>query len=85
MTDLDDQYEREAVAQALTRWWQSQDIDPDDAAFVMSTMVGAICGMMADDVADMRSMLKILHKEMDRSGRSGLKLKSRYKKSRYVR
>lgn len=56
--------EREQIMDALARWFISQDIGPDTAAFVMSTMVGRmLCEIFSNP--DQREMqLKLLISEM---------------------
>jgi hypothetical protein len=52
--------ERQEIANALSRWFQSQRISPRDAVTSMALLIGVITGDMANDEDHLAEGLDIL-------------------------
>lgn len=65
MAELPPREEREQILDALAGWFQSQDISPSCAAFIMSTLIGRIISEIFGRDSDNWQMgIKILISEM---------------------
>jgi hypothetical protein len=62
-----DKRERLDAQSALVDWFSSQQINPLDAALIMSTVIGGIVGRLSrQDLASRREALAIMQTEMIR-------------------
>ena len=52
------------IEDALKAWFESQHLNPHDAAYVMAHMTGIIIGMESNDEKHMREGLQILFTTM---------------------
>ena len=56
--------ERQAIADAMARWCQSQEMNSKLAAFVMTSLAGTIAGLHAEDRDHLDHLLTQLGKEL---------------------
>jgi hypothetical protein len=62
-----DKRERIDAQSALVDWFSSQQINPLDAALIMSSVIGGIVGRLSrQDLASRRETLTIMQNEMNR-------------------
>jgi hypothetical protein len=62
-----DKRERLDAQSALVDWFSSQQINPLDAALIMSSVIGGIVGRLSrQDLASRREALAIMQNEMNR-------------------